>query len=107
MFVHRTTNGKRGLKAAAKRGRPVTTLVLYSRPGCCLCDTAKAALVGVQERYGFRLEEVDISGDEELSRRFGHEIPVGVIDGRVVFRYRVSRAVLDRLFGRPPADKNA
>jgi glutaredoxin len=74
-------------------------LTLYSQPGCCLCDMAKAALLSVQPRYGFDLVEIDISTDPALKQRYGHEIPVGVMDGRVVFRYRVSRTVIEKLFG--------
>ena len=36
------------------------TLTLYSRPGCHLCDDARAALERVRARTTFALHEVDI-----------------------------------------------
>jgi hypothetical protein len=43
------------------------------------------------------LEEIDISGDPELERLYGTEIPVLMIDGRKVAKYRIGEAELRRV----------
>ncbi len=60
----------------------VPTVVLYSRPGCHLCETAAAALSHLSARFPHRLEVVDIGGDAELLARYGSTIPVLVAGSR-------------------------
>jgi glutaredoxin len=63
----------------------VSTVVVYSRPGCHLCEEAVEALVSLHEEgYGFELQEVDIESEELLMRRLLEKIPVIEIDGVVV-----------------------
>ena len=67
-------------------------LVLYSRPGCHLCEEALAKLVALHgEGYRFELREVDIESDEGLLRRMLERIPVLEIDGEIV-----SELILDQ-----------
>ena len=47
-------------------------LILYSRPGCHLCDVA----AGLLDAAGHRWREVDIDGNPELAERYGVLIPV-------------------------------
>jgi hypothetical protein len=51
------------------------SLQLYSRPGCHLCELLAAA-VGPLLGDGFAIQEVDISEDPALMRRYGLRIPV-------------------------------
>ncbi|HET6549358.1 MAG TPA: glutaredoxin family protein, partial [Solirubrobacter sp.] len=39
----------------------MTTVTLYSRPGCHLCDDAREAIQRVQTEAPFDLDEVDIT----------------------------------------------
>ncbi len=48
----------------------------------------------VQADVGFELEKIDISGDEELQRKYGQEIPVITINGRKAFKGRVTEQAL-------------
>jgi glutaredoxin len=57
-------------------------VTLYSRPGCHLCDDARAVVEQVCAELGESYAEVSIDGDPELTRRFGEEIPVTFVDGR-------------------------
>ena len=67
-------------------------VVVYSRPGCHLCEQAIGALVALHEEgYRFALREIDIESDELLLRRYLELIPVIEIDGAVV-----SELVLDQ-----------
>jgi len=72
------------------------TLILYSRPECCLCEEMKAVLAQVRQGIPFALEEIDISADPELEARFGQEIPVLFVNGRKAFKYRLTAGELRR-----------
>jgi glutaredoxin len=60
------------------------TVTLYGRPGCHLCDDARAALERVRATVPFRLEEVDIEQHHDLMRRYLERIPVVAVDGEEV-----------------------
>ena len=64
-------------------------VVIYSRPGCHLCDEAKAAILSAGCNDQFTLEEINIESDEELLRKYKYDIPVVVIDGREAFIHRI------------------
>ena len=64
-------------------------VVIYSKPGCHLCDEAKAAIEGVRRKVEFTLEEVNIEGDAELTARYQYDIPVIAINGVDTFMHRV------------------
>ena len=59
----------------------MTRVTLYGRPGCHLCGEARAAVAAARRRRDFALEEVDISLDPRLERRYGERIPVVASDG--------------------------
>jgi glutaredoxin len=70
---------------------------LYTRPGCHLCDDARAVVTQVCQELGETYEEVDITAGPdaaELARRFGEEIPVTFVDGRQHDFWRVDAARL-------------
>ena len=60
----------------ARVHRQVKTVTLYTRPGCHLCDDARAALLRLQRSTPFTLEEIDIEGDDALHRAYLERIPV-------------------------------
>jgi glutaredoxin len=62
----------------------VTEVVLYGRPGCHLCDEARAGLVAMRARSSFRLREVNIEDDERLHAEYLERVPVIEIGGRIV-----------------------
>jgi glutaredoxin len=64
-------------------------VVLYTKPGCQLCEEMKEAMSksGCAELYS--LEEVDIEGDSELFARYQYEIPILFINGVEAFRHRL------------------
>ena len=71
-------------------------VVLYSRPGCHLCDDAHAVIEAVRQETPFELEIRDISGDLPLIMLYGHDIPVVTIDGKEAFRHRLTAPELWR-----------
>lgn len=81
-------------------GAPLAEVLVYSRPGCHLCEEAIAALVALHAAgYRFELHEIDIESDDLLLRRHLERIPVVEIDGVVaselVFDEASVRARLD------------
>ena len=74
---------------------PATTVTLLSRPGCHLCDDARAiAERVVAEVGGVALVERSILDDAALLERYRDEIPVVLIDGDVHTIWRVDEARL-------------
>ena len=69
-------------------------VTIYSKPDCHLCHEMKTVVQRVLRRAGIPLEEIDISSDPVLLDRYGLEIPVLVIDGKKVAKYRVTEAEL-------------
>ena len=71
------------------------TVRLYSRPGCHLCDEARTTLEQIRTRTNFALEEIDITTDDDLHRRFLERIPVITLDGDHLFDHYVDEAALE------------
>ncbi|HYH53245.1 MAG TPA: glutaredoxin family protein [Solirubrobacterales bacterium] len=67
-------------------------VVVYSRPGCHLCEQAIEQIIALHEQgYRFNLHEVDIESNDLLLRRYLERIPVVEVDG-----LEASELVLDR-----------
>jgi glutaredoxin len=64
-------------------------VLIYSKPGCCLCDEVKAKLEMLQAGRAFNLREVNILEDPEAHRKFKEEIPVVFINGKKAFKYHL------------------
>jgi glutaredoxin len=71
-------------------------VVVYSAAECHLCDVAKDLLERERARLGFRLTEIDITGDPQLEASHREQIPVVFVAGRKAFKYRVDPAELER-----------
>ena len=78
----------------------MTSVTLYGKPGCCLCDEAREAVGAVRADLPFELEEVDISLDPVLHRRYGERIPVLCVDGEEAFELGFDAVSLRDLLGR-------
>jgi glutaredoxin len=78
-------------------------LTLFAKPGCCLCEQAKQALVERVEDGGFELEQVDVSLDPVLNRIYGERIPVVELDGHELCELCVDRASLEARLDRVQA----
>lgn len=83
----------------------VARVVLFSRPGCHLCDDARAVIEGVCADLGVGWTERDITEDAQLEDRYGEQIPVTMVDGEQHDIWRVDpqrlRAALTRPRVRP------
>jgi glutaredoxin len=79
----------------------MTTVTLYKKPDCCLCDEALEVIERVRRDHDFALEKVDISSDPTLLHQHGERIPVVLVDGEEAFVYRVDEDALRRLTADP------
>lgn len=55
--------------------------LLYSTPGCHLCELAKEVLWPLLEEFNLRMNEVDIADSDRLIEKYGVRIPVLAVPG--------------------------
>ncbi len=67
-----------------------TKVIIYSRPGCHLCEEAKTAMRAASCEGEYTLDEVNIENDPELLERYKDDIPVITFNGVEAFRHRVT-----------------
>jgi hypothetical protein len=70
------------------------TVTLIGKPGCHLCDDARAVVQGVlgdleQQGRPVRLVERSILDDAALQEAYGDDIPVVLVDDRFSARWHV------------------
>ena len=65
-------------------------VTLYSKPGCHLCDDARAYLDDLASTTEFHLDEIDIRRDPDLFERYRYRIPVITVDGVERLEGRIS-----------------
>jgi len=76
------------------------TLLLYSRPGCHLCERLADELAPLLDG-SVGIEHIDISTDAQLERRYGLRIPIlagddGELSGYPLDTERVKAYLADR-----------
>jgi glutaredoxin len=96
----KSASAKTGLE---KQVKEKTQVILYTRPGCHLCEEMKQQMVAANCAELYSLTEVNIETDPELLARYRYEIPVVSINGVEVFRHRLRseefKAYLERFSG--------
>jgi glutaredoxin len=78
------------------RQKGALRVTIYTRPGCHLCEEARAAIEPLAREFGAELDEVNIDEDRELRERYGLDIPVIFIGPRKVAKHRVNPGQLRR-----------
>jgi glutaredoxin len=84
----------RRTKKEEDAGRPEVppagrTVTLLSKPGCHLCDDARAVVAAVCSETGTPWQERDITQDAELQEEYWEQIPVVLVDGEQHTFWRV------------------
>jgi glutaredoxin len=69
---------------------PKVHVIVYSKPGCHLCEEAKEAIRRADCDDHFILEEVNIETDPLLVNSYQYDIPVITIDGVKAFKHRLT-----------------
>jgi hypothetical protein len=70
--------------------------VLYSRPGCGLCEELMAELATMPAAQRYPIDVIDVDTDEAARSRFGHKIPVLLFAGELVCHGRLDVEELDK-----------
>ena len=71
-------------------------VIIYSRPGCHLCEEAKQAIDGARCANESTLEEINIESDRALLQRYRYDIPVIMINDEEAFRHKVTAEAFRR-----------
>jgi glutaredoxin len=71
-------------------------VTIYSRPGCHLCEEAKAHMDPLLKEFGARLTEINIDADPELRARYDYDVPVIFLGARKAAKHRVDLAQFRR-----------
>lgn len=69
---------------------------IYSRPGCHLCDQARAVIEEFRGVYAMTIRTISVETSVDLENRYGTDIPVVFLNGEEAFRHRVDRGLLER-----------
>jgi glutaredoxin len=67
-------------------------VTIYSRPGCHLCEEAKAQIAQLLKEFNARLTEINIDEDPDLRARYDYDVPVIFIGTRKAAKHRVDLA---------------
>lgn len=73
---------------------PDHRVVLVTRQGCHLCETAEQSLRRLAGELGFDYGEVDVDASPLLRDEYGDRVPVILVDGREHGYWRVEEARL-------------
>jgi glutaredoxin len=78
----------------------VPDVLLLGKPGCHLCDDARAIVTEVLADFpGVAFDEKSILDDPDLMDAYAEEIPVVLIDGKVHTIWRVDPQRLRKALG--------
>ncbi len=66
------------------------TVTLIGKPGCHLCDEARAVIVGVCAETGTSWHELSILDDQALADAYWQQIPVILVDDRTIAFWHVT-----------------
>ncbi|KGN33918.1 glutaredoxin [Knoellia sinensis KCTC 19936] len=80
---------------------PEPRVLLIGKPGCHLCDDARAIIAAVTADLGESFEEVSILDHPDLMAKYAEEIPVTFVDGRQHDFWRVNEARLRAALANP------
>jgi hypothetical protein len=69
------------------RGSP--GFLMYSRPGCGLCEEMLSELAAMPAAQPFRVDVIDVDTDVALKVRYGHKIPLLLFAGELVCHGRL------------------
>jgi hypothetical protein len=69
-------------------------VTLIGKPGCHLCDEARAVVARVTAELGEAFEELSILDDPALHERYWEQIPVTLVDGEQHDFWRVDEGRL-------------
>jgi glutaredoxin len=79
-----------------RKSIPPLVITLYTRPGCHLCEEAKAEMTPVLLEFGATLREINIDADPNLREQFNLDVPVLFLGEKKIAKHRVDLQQLRR-----------
>ena len=73
----------------ASQGQAPPRFLLYSRPGCGLCEDMLSELAALPAVQAYGVDVVDVDSDHAARVRYGHKIPVLLFGGDLVCHGRL------------------
>jgi glutaredoxin len=77
----------------------VKQVILYSKPGCHLCEPVEDVILTVRREREFEFSVRNIEDNPGDLEKYKHAIPVVLVDGREIARYKLSRLQLETALG--------
>jgi len=74
-------------------------VTLYTRPGCHLCEEAKAQLAPLLQEFDARLTEINIDEDPQLRAEYNEDVPVIFVGKRKAAKHHVDLVRFRRQLG--------
>ena len=78
----------------------VPRFTLLSREGCDLCEEMLAELRAFCGTRAVAIEIIEVDSDQQLRQRFGHKLPVLLLDGEPICHGRFDATEVERLLRR-------
>ncbi|HYM36592.1 MAG TPA: glutaredoxin family protein [Steroidobacteraceae bacterium] len=76
--------------------KQANTWIVYSRPGCGLCEEFLLELAALLGDRAFLVKVVNIDDDDELVRKYFDRIPVLTVDDEFICQYRLDAETVRR-----------
>jgi len=70
--------------------------LLYSRPGCGLCEEMLSELASLPSARGIPIDVIDVDSDPAARARYGHKIPVLLFAGELLCHGRLDPQEVDK-----------
>jgi glutaredoxin len=70
------------------------SFILYGRAWCHLCEDMRAALEPIAAQHGMSIEWIDIDEDPALEARYNELVPVLMLNGVELCRYRLNECAV-------------
>jgi hypothetical protein len=70
--------------------------LLYSRPGCGLCEEMLSDLAALPSAQGIPIDVVDVDLEPAARARYGHKIPVLLLAGELLCHGRLDPEEVDK-----------
>jgi len=70
--------------------------LLYSRPGCGLCEEMLSDLAALPSAKGIPIDVVDVDLEPAARARYGHKIPVLLLAGELLCHGRLDPEEVDK-----------
>ena len=81
----------------------VAGLVYFGREECPLCEELLAGLMPWARQHALAVEIRDVDADPDSRRRYGHKVPVVLVDGLVACSGHLDLGELERLLRPGPS----